>query len=455
MLELRAEPHAAGGRVILTASRLLHAGAGCPSPEGAVPSDAPCWWCGLPSPGLAVPERMPDTFPDRHRAARSDSDMVCAPCAWTMSDRIALPAELADAGLSRKIAAGGRLRVSVRGDDPGRPRLFLRLADGRIGVWALPGKNAAADEPWLAAREALRVDPVGAVDIVTDADLSAGATARSRNYHHIGTPSLWRPCTAADRAVLRGFLLNPPADRPWVVVIGDGQKHGAIYATDAVVHPGDAHGAYVDGAVARWRPGELGLWLAAVEALRVAGCGDDEIAAGRYHRGDVVAIRRHEPTARAAREEMMRRAGHVDRDAHQRRLATLAHGSLQFAIERGVLQEAIRLMDADSLADLVGSIAAKIPELANKIAVISDKADIERDHTPGRPRLRVVDPDDDPSETNRLAGRGTAPVLKIGGRAVPGVTSMDGEAGAITFQSPASLGSDDDAEDDPDDGEER
>ena len=289
----------------MTAARLLHAAASSPAPEGAIAAVAPCWWCGLASPGrgVPVPHAIPDTFPDRARAAVPESVVVCAPCAWTLSDRIALPAELADAGLARKLEAGGRLRVSVRGDDPGRPRLFLRLSDGRIGVW-LVGKNAAADEPWIAARAVLRDSAEGAADIITDADLSVGATSRFRNYHHIGTPGMWRPCTAADRVVLRAFLLAPPTAAPWVVVIGDGQKHAALHASDAVVQPGDLHAAYVEGAIARWRPGMLAAWLGAVEGLRVAGASDEEIASGRYGRAGlafVLARRTHEPTIATAR----------------------------------------------------------------------------------------------------------------------------------------------------------
>ena len=291
---------------MLTASSLLWTGAGRPAPEGAEPYSGPCWWCGCPAPGTGrhVDVAVPDTFADCHLATVPAASHVCASCAWTMSDRIALPAELADAGLGKRLAEGGRLRVSVRGDDPGKPRLFLRLDDGRIGVWPV-GRNAAADEPWLQARAALRSDPVGAVDIITDADLSAGATARFRNYHHLGTRSTWRPCTNADRAVIRAWLLDPPASEPWVCVIGDGQKHAAIRAADAVVHPGDMPALYFDGAVVRYRPGTLARQLEAIERLRVAGASDDEVRTGRYARsgaGWALAYRRHEPVVMAVRQ---------------------------------------------------------------------------------------------------------------------------------------------------------
>lgn len=292
---------------MLTASRLIHAGAGSPAPEGAIATAAACWWCGLPSPGSGRPfgDAIPDTFPDRHRAAVPASPVVCAPCAWTLSDRIALPADLADAGIGRRLDAGGRARLSVDGDDPGRPRLFLRLADGRIGVWSA-ATPTAREAPWLEARETLRLDPVDVgpctlLAVVPESALSAGATARFRNYHHIATPSTWRPCTNADRAVLRDFLLAPPPAVPWVVVIGDGQKHGAIYADEAVVHPGDAPAAYVDGAAARWRAGDLPRWLRAVEQLRLAGVSDDEIRTGRYTRAPL-AVRAHEPEVRPLRD---------------------------------------------------------------------------------------------------------------------------------------------------------
>jgi hypothetical protein len=298
-------------RHAVTATSLLWSGAGRPAPEGAEPYDGPCWWCGEPSPGTGRPvaDAVPDTFPDRARALSPAATHLCAACAWTMSDRIALPAELADAGLAKRIAEGGRLRVSVRGDDPKKPRLFLRLDDGRIGVW-LVGRNAAADEPWLQARASLRsrTEDVGEnrlLDVITDADLSAGATARFRNYHHLGTPTRWRPCTAADRALLRVWLLDPPESEPWVCVIGDGQKHAAIHASDAVVQPGDLCAVYLEGAIVRYDPPGLRWRLDAIERLRLAGASDDEIRTGRYARSGLEwarAWREYGPTAADTRK---------------------------------------------------------------------------------------------------------------------------------------------------------
>lgn len=294
---------------MLTATRLLWQGAGRPDPEHALVSDVPCWWCGLPSPGLAAPlgATVPKTFPWQHLAACPASEIVCGPCAWSLCDRVSLPPEQAMEGLGKRIEAGGRLRASVRGDDPGQIRLFLRLADGRIGVWSSV-TPAGREGPWMEAREALRqipetVGPCELLDVVEDRDISAGPTARFRNYHHLGTPTAWRPCTNADRAVLREWLLAPPGG-PWVCVIGDGQKHAAVMAADAVVHPGDMHAAYVDGAVARWRPGQIGPWLDAIEHLRLAGASDDEVRSGRYTRAGLawtLAHRHWEPLIRDAR----------------------------------------------------------------------------------------------------------------------------------------------------------
>lgn len=274
---------------------LLWSGAGRPLVAGVVPVAARCWWCASTC-DLARPiaDAIPDTFADRYLAAVPASPHVCAACAWTLCDQIALPMEMADAGIGKRLDVGGRLRVSVEGDDASRPRLFLRLADGRIGVWAV-GRNAAADEPWLAARDALRLDPVGALAVVDASSLSAGATARFRNYHHLGTARSWRPLSndGAGKAAIRVWLLDPPAE-PFAAVIGDGQKHAAIRTP---VSDGDVCTVGLVGIPVTYRPAALRVWLVAYEALIAAGADDDEIAAGRYSRGSValaVAIRLHD-----------------------------------------------------------------------------------------------------------------------------------------------------------------
>lgn len=289
----------------MTAARLVWGAAGCPG--AATPVDAPCWWCGLACDvgAVAQSDAIPDSFPDV--GACPASEVVCVACAWTMSDQIALPAHLADAGIGRRLDAGGRLRVSVNGDDASKPRLFLRLSSGDVGIWSV-GKNAAADVPWTEAIPVLRdspadVGPCRLLAIVPLSSLSAGATARFRNYHHLATEGRWCPSTAADRAAIRAWLLDPP-DGPWVCVLGDGQKHGVIYADGAVVYPGERPALWAWGRVVRYEPATLAAQLVAWLDLRRAGASDDEIGPGRYGRAiDPVVLRRAEAVLRPAREE--------------------------------------------------------------------------------------------------------------------------------------------------------
>lgn len=289
----------------MTAARLVWDAAG--SPRSGASDPRPCWWCGLACDCGAVPQgdAIPDSFPDV--GAVPASEVVCAACAWTLSDQIALPAHLADAGIAKRLDAGGRLRVSVAGDEAGKPRLFLRLSSGDIGVWSV-AKNAAGDEPWTEAIPFLRDSPadVGVcklLAVVPMSSLSAGATARFRNYHHLATPGRWCPSTAADRAAIRGWLIDPPAG-PWVCVLGDGQKHGVIYADGAIVRPGERPALWAWGRVVAYEPAGLAAQLTAWLDLRRAGASDNEIGSGRYSRAiDPVVLRRAEAVLRPARDE--------------------------------------------------------------------------------------------------------------------------------------------------------
>jgi len=282
------------------APALLWRGAGRPAPEGAVATDARCWWCAEPSPGLGVPvDTLPDTFADRPLAALPSSAWLCACCAWTMSDRIRLPAELGDAALESRLAAGGRALVGLRGADPER-RLVLRLDDGRIGLWS-PATPTALEAPWTEAIASLRADPrdVGPcrlLEVVDPSALSTG-TARFRNYHHLGTERLWRPVpnSSEGRAAVREWLLHPPAE-PWCCVIGDGQKHVAI-KTPVAGGPGFV-GVVGFVGVEILLPERLGELLGLYEALILAGADDEAIAAWRFDGrsiGQAIAVRRADP----------------------------------------------------------------------------------------------------------------------------------------------------------------
>lgn len=297
----------------MIASRLLWRAAGRPEwGDAAEPCSGPCWWCGAPTDGIGRPVRtLPDTWPALPGPAVPSASHLCGGCSWSVSDRIRLPGDAEEAKTAARCEAGGRLNL-----ERGR-RLALRLADGRVGLWVSRG-NAASEEPWLAAREALRVEPadVGAIaleEIVSPSSLAPAPKEKFRNYHHIGEdrPGTWRPYTNADRAAIRAVLLDPPAG-PWCCVIGDGQKHAAIHAP---VSPGAVavgqvalFGAavrpttppqlvYVDGAVVAYHPEALAAQVAAVEALIAAGASDDEVSTGAYRpRGLTLhlAIREHD-----------------------------------------------------------------------------------------------------------------------------------------------------------------
>ena len=288
------------------ATRLLWVGAGKPEVAGVEVFPAACWWCGLPLSATAPREAVvPSSWPDWKTPAKPASTRVCAACAWTFSDRVQLPRDLAAGALRRRLQEGGRVEVSWGGDPELQKVIGLRLQDGRVGLWSR-GRNAAGEAPWLAAREALRslpgdVGPCCLLAVVADEDLGTG-TARFRNYDHVGTGRMWWPLskTAEGKAELRAFLLAPPPE-PWVAVVGDGQKHGAAYAPVADPEPC----AYVVGAgLVRWRPGELALWLLSFEALMRAGAGADEIVSGRYARMPHalrVAMVSHEPVVDSIR----------------------------------------------------------------------------------------------------------------------------------------------------------
>jgi hypothetical protein len=93
----------------------------------------------------------------------------------------------------------------------------------------------------------------------------------------------WEVATDSNKARIREVLLSPPVG-PYVAVLGDGQKHAAIYA-----EPG--HGP-VDPCV-YFRPvgknlhydvASLAAQIRAVEQLCAAGAEDVEILSGNYAR---------------------------------------------------------------------------------------------------------------------------------------------------------------------------
>jgi hypothetical protein len=285
--------------MIPLATWALWEAAGQPLHADAEPYAGPCWWCGLPAPGHGRPQRraVADTFPDARFAARPDASHVCAACGWTLSERcLVLPADYAAGRLRGLYEQGRRATLSIRGGVPAK-RLLLALADGTVGLWSL-GKNAAAEKGWMEAREALRTEPVDVwpcafLEAVPVGDLAAGPTEVFRNFHHyIDRSGRWQVATDSDKPTLRALLLDPPTGQPFTCVIGDGQKHATLYAPACTPEPGGPVAVYHLPREVVYRPAELDRVLEAVEALILAGAGDEEIRADAYQpRGGLDWIR--------------------------------------------------------------------------------------------------------------------------------------------------------------------
>ncbi len=270
-----------------TATRILWRSAGTPLRSGVESHAAVCWWCGLSSLQSAPRSLVPDTFPDRPLARAKGSDWICAACAWTLCETVAIPEAQGRARIANLAAQGRRAQVRVRGGSAAR-YLILRLADDRIGLWQA-GESAKKEEEWKAAIAELRQNPIPLPGIpflesVVLTDLAPDATEKFRSYHHFGGAVLpWEVATDSDKARIKAILLSPPAG-PYAAVIGDGQKHAAIYAepgfgpVDCCVYFRPAHRNL------RYVPAELDGLILAIEQLCVAGADDTEILSGRYQR---------------------------------------------------------------------------------------------------------------------------------------------------------------------------
>lgn len=290
-----------------TATVLAWSGAGSPAfrdhKTASESAEGACYWCGHPigpseRVGRAVPVGwLPSTFPWHDLAAVPSSPIVCEACAWSMSQRAALPVDYARERIARKAEQARREQVAVPGEDEATIRLLLRLDDGRIGLWS-KGPNARSEAALVEAAAELRAAPrdvgvcryLGAWPIE---DLTPGTT-RMQAFHHFATPDRWWPCTDTDRGAIRAWLLSPP-DGPWVGAIGDGKKHAL---PGALVSGGGLPVVTYQGDAIAYDPDDLAALIAAWEALIVAGASDEEIASGRYARGGLawtVAWRTHDP----------------------------------------------------------------------------------------------------------------------------------------------------------------
>jgi len=274
-----------------TSARVLYDAAGRPPMPGAQPVASSCWWCGMPSTvALDRDKTIAGTFGDSALARSKASGWICIACAWTLCERVAIPPAYAARRMSTIFRTGRRFQGVVCGE-PAAKYLGLELADGRIGLWSL-GANAKAEEGWTAAVSSLRSEPrdigpcrfLRAVDAT---DIAPDATEKFRSYHHFGGVNLpWSVATDSDKAWIRHLLQNPPGGA-WTAVIGDGQKHAAIFAR---ISPGAPHGiqsVYFRplGVDIYYSPSHFAEVVAAVDLCRAAGWSDEEIQTGQQVMG--------------------------------------------------------------------------------------------------------------------------------------------------------------------------
>lgn len=285
------------------AQSLLWTAAGSPErPETVdVPPGVRCWWCASDAGprGCVVDDVVSDTFPDARDAAaaldrhpRADGPKgrirqvayLCGACSWCWCERISLPASTSAAKIRARCERGARLNVKINGESAAV--LALALQDGSVGLWG-KGANAAAEEPWMKAAASLRTDPrdVGACRFLRSVpaeSIEADASEKFRSYHHAAVNGAWSVYTDSDKASLRVLILEPPPS-PWCLVIGDGQKHRAIYGE---VSPGGRGWQVVhfDGRNVHYLPADLARSLRAVEQLFRAGADESDITAGRCPR---------------------------------------------------------------------------------------------------------------------------------------------------------------------------
>jgi len=290
-----------------TAARVLWRAAQQPLRSGVTEQAAPCWWCGLPFPWTGPVSLVSDTFPHRQMARAPRSTRLCAACAWTLCETVALPPTQGTARIASLAAQGRRAQVSVSGA-PSARYLILRLASGEVGLWQA-SDSAKKEEAWKASTPQLREHPrdvegIPLLHIVPIEALAPDATEKFRSYHHFGGDYLpWEVATDSDKARIRQILLSPPKGA-YAAVIGDGQKHGAIYAEPGF-GPVDCAVYFVPaGATLRYDPVTLATQIHAVEQLVLAGADDAHIVSGRYQRPGIAmqsALILAEPVVRPIR----------------------------------------------------------------------------------------------------------------------------------------------------------
>lgn len=293
-------------RLSSPATHIVYEAAGSPERPDFIAIAGVCWWCGCASPtGRGWPiGRLSDTFQGAEAARSPRSEAVCAPCAWTLGVGFRLPRAYGLERVRIKAEQGRRVDLRLDGDDV--KLLIARLDDGAAGLWATAGKRD--EEAWLSSLHALRAAPravgdcryLGARPIET---LEPGLERFVQAFHHFVVDGVWSVCTDADKPRVRAHLLRDDIVGPAVTSLVTTQgKHTLIHTP--VEYPETGTRTVYFGGPVRYRPGELADLLAAVEALRLAGSSQEEMAVGEYAGRDLrwlTAFRRFEPTVAAYR----------------------------------------------------------------------------------------------------------------------------------------------------------
>lgn len=283
-----------------TATHVVYAAAGNPERDDFGPVAGPCWWCGCASPterGWPL-SRLSTTFQGAEMARAPLSEGICAPCAWTLGVGFRLPRAVGLERIASKAEQARRVDLRMGGVDV--KVLIALLDDGLAGLWTT--STAADEERWREALPELRVTPrdVSACRFLgahaVDA-LEPGLERFVQAFHHFVVDGVWSVCTDADKPRVRAHLLRRDIIGPAVTSLVTTQgKHTLIHTP--VEYPETGTRTIYYGGPLSYQPAELASVLAAVEALRLAGASQEEIASGDYAGRSLAwlrAFRLHDP----------------------------------------------------------------------------------------------------------------------------------------------------------------
>lgn len=268
----------------MIATHLVYAAAGNPERDDFGPIAGPCWWCGCASPtGRGWPlARLSSTFQGAESARAPRSDVVCAPCAWTLGVGFRLPRATGLERIAAKAEQARRVDLHLDGADV--KVLIARLDDGRAGLWST--SSARDEERWREALAELRTAPrdVAACRFLgahPPDELEPGLERFVQAFHHFVVDGVWSVCTDADKPRVRAHLLRDDIVGPAVTSLVTTQgKHTLIHTP--VEYPETGTRTVYFGGPLSYQPRELAELLHAVEELRRTGASQDEIASGDY-----------------------------------------------------------------------------------------------------------------------------------------------------------------------------